>query len=99
MAQVKKPFGAGNPKKANAELEQAVQEKLDTDDQLRAAHLTVRADVTRNQITLAGTVPSAALRQKAVELAKSAHAGVIVIDEIMVRPNTSRMKPQRSALV
>ena len=97
MTEVKKPFGAGDPKKADAELEQAVRKKLDTDEQLKAAQLIVRADVTRNQITLAGAVPSAALQIKAVELAKGAHAGVIVIDKLIVKPGAANAPAQRRA--
>ena len=98
MTEVKKPFGAGDPKKANAELEQAVRKKLDSDEQLKAAQLIVRADVTRNQVTLAGAVPSAALQRKAVELAKGAHAGVIVVDEILVKPGAANSPQHRAPL-
>lgn len=89
LAQAKKPFGAGSPKMANAELEEAVREKLNTDDQLKTARLSVRADVTRNEVTLAGQLPSTTLKRKALDLAKTAHAGVIVIDKMIVTPSTS----------
>ena len=85
MADPKKPLGAGDTGKANAKLEQAVRAKLDEDSEIKAAKLTVSADVTRNHITLAGTVASEELRERAVELAKSAHAGVIVNDKIRVK--------------
>jgi len=85
MADTKKPLGAGDAGKANAKLEQAVRAKLDEDPEIKAAKLTVSADVTRNHITLAGTVASEELRERAVELAKSAHAGVIVTDKIRVK--------------
>ena len=98
LGQVKKPFGAGSPKTANTALEDAVKEKFDTDEQLRTAHLIVRADVTRNQVTLAGQLPTLALKHKALELAKGAHAGVVVVDNIVVRPNTSKALPRRSAV-
>ena len=42
------------------------------------ADLSVRADVTKNEVTLSGTVESEAVRSKAVELAKIAHVGVVV---------------------
>lgn len=51
------------------------------------------ADVTRNQVTLSGTVPSEALRAKAVELAKSAQAGVVVSNKINVQAKASRSVP------
>ncbi len=93
MADTKKPLGAGDAGKANAKLEQAVKAKLDEDAEIKAAKLTVSADVTRNHVTLAGTVASEALRERAVELAKSAHAGVIVNDKIQVKRAAPRAGP------
>ena len=89
----KAPVGAGDAAKANSKLEEAVRAKLNGDAQLQSAHLTVTADVTRNQVTLAGTVASEDLRRKAVDLAKSAQAGVIVSDKISVKPNAFNMEP------
>jgi osmotically-inducible protein OsmY len=84
MAQeTKKPLGIGNTDKANAELENAVRAKLHSDPQL--AGITVSADVTRNQVTLSGTVASEALRDKAAELAKSGQVGVVVNNKINVK--------------
>ena len=40
----------------------------------------------RNEITLSGTVRSGAAREKAIELAKSAKPGVLVNDQIDVKP-------------
>jgi osmotically-inducible protein OsmY len=79
------PIGAGNPSAANAKLEKAVESMLATDEEVRRAHLSVHADVTKNEVILVGAVPSAAIRNKAVALAKSAHAGVIVSDRITVK--------------
>jgi osmotically-inducible protein OsmY len=93
MADTKKPLGAGDAGKANAKLEQAVRAKLDEDPEIKAAKLTVSADVTRNHITLTGTVASEELRERAVELAKSAHAGVIVNDKIRVKGAAPRAGP------
>ena len=89
VAQAKKPVGAGDAGKANAKLEQAVRAKLDGDPQLKAAQLTVSADVTRNAITLSGTVPSEELHKRAVALAQEAQAGVLVNDRITVKSKTS----------
>jgi osmotically-inducible protein OsmY len=94
MAQAdKKPVGVGNTSRANAELEEAVRAKLDSDEQLKKANLAVEADVTRNQVTLSGAVPSEALRDKAVELTKSAHAGVIVAEKISVKSKITNSMP------
>ncbi len=94
MAQeAKTPMGAGSIRAANHELEQAVQAKLDGNGELRAARLRVIADVTRNQVTLSGSVGSSELRQKAIELARSAQVGVSVNDRIEVRRNGTRNAP------
>ena len=71
---------------SNSELERAIKAKLETDSMLKAADIDVDADVSRNEATLSGTVESEALRTKAVELAKSAHAGLMVTDKIDVKP-------------
>jgi predicted PP-loop superfamily ATPase len=86
--------GAGSPMKANNKLEEAVRARLDTDEQLRTANLSISADVTKNEVTLSGTVDSEATRSKAVELAKSAQVGVIVNDKIKVKPRRSNTAPQ-----
>jgi len=86
----KEPLGAGDTKKANKEMEEAVQAMLNGDEQLKAAGLTVSADVTRNQVMLTGTVTSEELRRKAVDLAKRAQAGVVVSDKISVGASATR---------
>ncbi|MEP7341089.1 MAG: BON domain-containing protein [Acidobacteriota bacterium] len=70
----------------NSELENKIKAKFSTDAQINAANLSVDANVDRNEITLSGTVGSESLRTKAVELAKSAHAGLIVTTKIDVKP-------------
>ena len=70
----------------NSELEDKIKAQFKTDAQLNAANLSVDANVDRNEITLSGTVGSESLRAKAVELAKSAHAGLIVTTKIDVKP-------------
>jgi osmotically-inducible protein OsmY len=78
-------LGVGNPNAANAKLEETVKAALATDEELRQAELQVQADVTRNQVTLSGTVESEAARARAVELAKKAQVGVKVQDNITIR--------------
>jgi len=78
--------GPGSPSAANAKLEQAVKSMFESDEQVRNADLGVRADITKNQVTLSGTVESEAVRSRAIELAKTAHAGVIINDRINVKP-------------
>jgi osmotically-inducible protein OsmY len=89
--------GAGSPGAANAKLVKAVKAMLDRDEQLRTANLSVNADVTRNEVTLSGTVESEAMRAKAVELAKTAHVGVIVNDKLIVKPRGSSRVSHKTA--
>ena len=70
----------------DSELENKIKGKFKADAQLDAANLDVNANVDRNEITLSGTVGSESLRTKAIELAKSAHAGLIVTTKIDVKP-------------
>ena len=79
------PTGLGSPSAANAKLEKAVKSMFAQDEQVRRADLTVRADVTKNEVTLSGTVESEAVRSRAIELAKTAHAGVVVNDKMTVK--------------
>ena len=91
--------GAGSPMTANAKLEKAVRARFDSDERVKAANLKVNADVTKNEVTLSGTVDSEALRARAVELAKSAHAGVIVTDKITVKPRQSKSMPTEKTIL
>ena len=81
------PIGAASPDEANAKLEKAIKTMFARDEQVRKADLSVRADVTKNEVTLSGTVESEAVRSKAVELAKIAHVGVVVNDKMTVKPH------------
>ena len=83
------PTGLGSPRAANAKLEEAVKSMFAQDEPVRTADLSVRADVTKNEVTLSGTVESEAVRSRAVELAKTAHIGVVVNDKITVKPRRS----------
>jgi len=71
---------------SDSDLETAIKNKFDADTNLRAANLDIDADAEKNSVTLSGKVESQALRTKAVELAKSAHAGMVVTDKIDVVP-------------
>ena len=79
------PRGAGSPNEANATLKDAVKSMLKSDPRLRKADLKVDADVTKNEITLSGTVESTAVRDDAVGLAKTAQVGVVVNNRITVK--------------
>jgi osmotically-inducible protein OsmY len=84
------PIGVGNPSAANAKLEKAVKSMFARDEQVRTADLSVRADVTKNEVTLSGTVDAEAVRSRAVELAMAAHVGVVVNDKMTVKPRGSK---------
>lgn len=73
-------------KMTDDKLEDAVEAKFDSDAQLKAAGVSVDADANANSVTLSGTVESEALRNKAAELAKSAHEGLTVKNDIEVKP-------------
>lgn len=79
--------GPTDTARSNADLETAVKAKFKTDEQLRSADLGVSADAAKNEITLSGSVESEALRSKAVDLARSVDSGVIVNDQIDVKPS------------
>jgi osmotically-inducible protein OsmY len=83
------PTGLGSPSAANAKLEKAVKSMFVQDEQVRRAELSVQADVTKNEVTLSGTVESEAVRARAVELAKTAHVGVVVNDRMFVKSRRS----------
>lgn len=70
----------------DSQLKDAIKSKIDSDAQLSAAGLSVSADADRNEATLSGTVESQDMRTKAVQLAKSAHTGLVVTDKIDVEP-------------
>jgi osmotically-inducible protein OsmY len=80
------PIGAASTDEANAKLEKAIKTMFERDEQLRKADLSVRADLTKPEVTLSGAVESEAVRSKAVELAKIAHVGVVVNDKMTVKP-------------
>jgi hyperosmotically inducible protein len=74
------------PKMSDSDLKTAIKAKLDGDAQLKAADIDVSADAEKNAATLSGTVESQALRTRAVEYARAAHAGLIITDKIDVKP-------------
>ena len=72
---------------SNAALEEKIKTNLNTDAQLKAANLDVKANVDRNEVLLSGTVESESAKTKAVESAKSAQAGLSVTSKINVDPS------------
>jgi osmotically-inducible protein OsmY len=78
--------GAAATKMSNTDLEKSIRAKLESDDAVKQANLSVSVDVGDNKATLSGTVVSQDLRNKAVDLAKSAQPGLLVEDKIDVKP-------------
>jgi hyperosmotically inducible periplasmic protein len=80
---------AGSPSgstMSNSDLEKAIKDKLNSDPQLKAADLSVSADVQKNEATISGSVDSEALRSRAIDLTKSAHSNLMITDKIDVKP-------------
>ena len=73
-------------KMSDSDLEKVVRAKIESDPALKEAKLDVDADADKNEVTLSGTVRSQEVRNKAVELAKTAHSGLTVNDKIDVKP-------------
>jgi len=71
---------------SDSDLEKAIRAKLESDDAVKQANLSVSADINDNKATLSGTVVSQDLRAKAIDLAKSAQPGLTVEDKIDVKP-------------
>ncbi len=70
----------------STDLQKQIQEKLNSDPQLRDANLNVSADADRNMATLSGAVESESLRTSAIQMAKTTRPGLTVDDKIEVRP-------------
>jgi osmotically-inducible protein OsmY len=73
-------------KMSDSDLEKAVRAKLESDVALKEAKLNVDANADKNEVTISGTVRSQDMRDKAVDLAKSAHSGLTINDKIDVKP-------------
>lgn len=78
--------GAPADKLSDSDLEKAIRAKLESDDALKQANLSVSADAKDNKATISGTVVSQEMRNKAVDLAKSAQPGVTIEDKMDVKP-------------
>ena len=70
----------------DSELEAAIKNRIDANAELRDANLEVDADARTREATLSGTVSTQPLREKAVDLARTAQPGLTVKDHIKVDP-------------
>lgn len=80
------PEPVPTPKMSNDELDRLVTTKISSDPALAVYNLDVDADADKNAVTLSGDVPTQGLRTRAVEAAKTAHAGLVITDKIDVEP-------------
>jgi len=71
---------------SSSDVKQAITTKLTSDPQLQAANTDIAVSVNNKQVTLSGTVPSEALRKRAVQLATSTNPDLVVTDNIEVKP-------------
>ncbi len=77
---------AGEPVLTDNDLERQVESQMRTDPRLVLSEVSIDADADQNMVTLSGTVESQAQKDSAAELARQAHPGLIVKNEISVEP-------------
>ncbi|MGE0130813.1 MAG: BON domain-containing protein [Blastocatellales bacterium] len=70
---------------SESDLENTVRARLNTDAELRDAHLDVDANAERNKVILSGMVETKAMRDRAIELAAAASPGIVVNDKMEIR--------------
>jgi hyperosmotically inducible protein len=70
---------------SDSDLKEKIQSRINADPEMKTADLSIDADADRNAVMMSGTVESARLRSKAVELARAAHPGLNVENRIEVR--------------
>ena len=70
----------------DSQLKDQIQDRINSDAELRAADLSIKADADHNMATLSGTVPSEALRTRALDMTKAVRPGLTVEDKIDVKP-------------
>lgn len=80
----------------DSQLKDQIQERINSDAELRAADLSIKADAEHNMATLSGTVASEALRTRATDMAKAVHPGLTVEDKIDVKPQDIDREVSRS---
>jgi osmotically-inducible protein OsmY len=70
----------------DSDLASNIKAKINSDETLRKANIDVDAHANENRATLSGTVPTEALRTRAIDLAHSAKAGMTLDVKIDVKP-------------
>jgi len=80
------PQAARETMMTNDQMQQKIESRINSNPDLAAAKISVDADAKENRVTLSGTVATQALRNQALEAARSAQPGVTVEDKIDVKP-------------
>jgi len=75
------------PRMTNDDLDRLVVAQINGDPALAVYNLDVDADADNNAVTLSGEVPTQRLRMRAVDAAKTASAGLLITDKIVVKPD------------
>jgi hyperosmotically inducible protein len=70
----------------NDDLDRTVTGRINSDPALALYNLDVDANAEQKTVTVSGDVPSQGLRTKAVDAARAAMEGLVVTDEIDVKP-------------
>jgi osmotically-inducible protein OsmY len=78
--------GARFESKAGAELENRIRARINGDQRLKAANLSIIADADKKEATLSGLVDSETMRSKAIALAKGTQPDLKINDMIEVKP-------------
>ena len=86
------PQPTPSPTLTNDELDRQVTARINNDAALAAYNLDVDADASRNAITISGSVPTQALRTRAVDAARAVKTGLVVTDKIDVKPDMVERK-------
>ena len=68
----------------NLELERRIRTKIESDAALKS-RIDVTAEAAKNEATLSGIVASEAVHYRAIELANSAHSGLMINDRVAVK--------------
>ena len=80
------------PTLTNDELDRQVTARINSDSALAAYNLDVDADASKNAVTLSGSVPTQALRTKAVDAARAVRTGLVITNKIDVKPDMVELK-------
>ena len=80
------------PTLTNDELDRQVTARINSDAALAAYNLDVDADASKNAVTLSGSVPTQALRTKAVDAARAVRTGLVITNKIDVKPDMVELK-------